>query len=333
MAPTRTAQQDLRLSAVVTSRTPLYYEEGADPSIDRPAHVRSGSGLGWLRTREKLVIIQDDASFLALVDPITKHATSVTLPWERGGRRQFDSTRGNKSEKLDLEACIVVPIEEGVDRLVAFGSGSSSMREKVLVVDFTAEDLDAQLVDASSLYKEFRARTGFSGSELNIEGACIVGGTVRFFQRGNGSASGDLPAIDATCDVDLMQLLSYLDAPQARDIPSIGDVHVYDLNQIENVKLTFTDATMQGDSLYFLAAAEASPNAVDDGPVAGVVIGIANEEAVRFAPLASADGAPFLLKAEGLVPNPYREGEFFIVTDRDDPELASELCTVLVSFV
>lgn len=333
MAPTRKAQQDLRLSAVVTSRTPLYYEEGADPSIDRPSHVRSGSGLGWLRTREKLVVIQDDASFLALVDPVTKKATSVTLPWARDGQRQFDATRHNKSEKLDLEACIVVPIEEGVDRLIAFGSGSSSMREKVLVVDFTVDELDARLVEANGLYKEFRARTGFSGSELNIEGACIVGGTVRFFQRGNGGATDELLPVDATCDVDLMQLLSYLDAPESRAIPSIGDVHVYDLNQIENVRLTFTDATMKDETLYFLAAAEASPNAVDDGPVAGVVIGIANEDGVRFAPLVDADGAPFVLKAEGLVANPYREGEFFIVTDRDDPELASDLCTVSISFV
>ena len=42
----------------------------------------------------------------------------------------FDDVRGNKKLKLDLEACIVLP--DG--RLVAFGSGSSPQREKIVTV-------------------------------------------------------------------------------------------------------------------------------------------------------------------------------------------------------
>ncbi len=333
MAPIRKAEKDERLSAVVTSRTPLYYEEGADPRMDRPAYVRSGSGVVWLRTRERLAVIQDDASFLALVDPRTFKATAVTLPWERGGQRQFDATRGNKAEKLDLEACVVVAIDENVDRLIAFGSGSSPMREKVLIVDVSRDEIDARLVDAHALYEAMRSRTGFSGSDLNIEGACVVGETLRFFQRGNGAERDGLTPVDATCDVNLFQLLSSLDAPDLMSVPAIENVHVYDLNELQNVRLSFTDATMQGDQLCFLAAAEASPNTIDDGPVAGVAFGIAAEDGLRIAAITEADGSPFLAKAEGLVANPYHDGEFFLVTDLDDPNLPSELCTLSISFV
>jgi hypothetical protein len=45
MIPTHRATPDPALEARVLSRTPLRYAEGADPDLDRPAHVRAGSSL------------------------------------------------------------------------------------------------------------------------------------------------------------------------------------------------------------------------------------------------------------------------------------------------
>lgn len=331
MSNTRSGHSDPTISCVVTKRVPLYYEEGADVNVDRPRHVRSGSAVVWLNTRKRLAVIQDDASFIALVDPKTARATSEILPWQHEGQRQFDAMRGNKAMKLDLEACVCVSLNDELDRMIAFGSGSSPMREKIVVADVTATTFDVQIVDAHALYETFRQRVGFSGSELNIEGACIVGGTLRLFQRGNGMANEASMPVDATCDLDLERFLSFLEAPEALEPPELENVHVYDLGALQNTRYTFTDATMHNGTLYFLAAAEASPNATDDGPVVGTALGVATDDATFVTPITDEDGKPFLVKVEGLVANPFVEGEFFIVTDRDDPSEPAELCTLSVT--
>ena len=56
----------------------MLYRDGPDRSLDRPAHVRAGSGLSWIGDR--LVLVQDDANFVAVVDPATGFAESITLP-------------------------------------------------------------------------------------------------------------------------------------------------------------------------------------------------------------------------------------------------------------
>ena len=278
-------------------------------------------------------MIQDDASFIALVDPVTTRTSSVPLPWQHEGKRQFDSDLGNKHMKLDLEAAVVVPIDDDLDRLIAFGSGSSEMREKIVLADVSRDRIDVQIVDAHALYDAFRSRVGFSGSELNIEGACIVGGTLRLFQRGNGMPNESSLPVDATCDLDLERFLMYLDAPEAIDPPDIEAVHVYDLGALQNTRYTFTDATVHNETLYFLAAAEASPSATEDGPVVGTALGMATDDATFVTPILDEAGQPFLVKVEGLVAHPHVDGEFFMVTDQDDPDAPAELCTLSVTFV
>ena len=67
------------------------------------------------------MILQDDVSALAVLDPGTGSTQPILLPAGPDGARVFDDARGNKKFKMDLEACVVLPDE----RLVAFGSGSS----------------------------------------------------------------------------------------------------------------------------------------------------------------------------------------------------------------
>ena len=77
------ARQDMALMAHVIGSRPLRYTAGADSAIDRPAHVRAGSSLAQLGGC--LVVVQDDANFIAIIDPHTWQVRAVPLP-AGGGR-------------------------------------------------------------------------------------------------------------------------------------------------------------------------------------------------------------------------------------------------------
>jgi len=330
MSVTARASLDPRLRAVVVARRPLLYANGADDALDRPAHVRAGSAIA--RLGQRLVVVQDDVSFVAVLSP-DGAVSALPLPYAPGGARQFEKERGNKQHKLDLEACVTLP--DG--RLLALGSGSTEVRERVLLARVTdGGDAAAQLllVHARALYAALRAERSFSGSELNVEGAALLAslGVLRLFQRGNGAAIGEYAPVDASCDVPIDGLLRYLDAPDTTPAPALRDVVRWELGAIDGTRLTFTDAAADAERVFFLAAAEASPNAYDDGPVAGVALGVTDGLAAathaRLAHLTDPSGARFLAKAEGLALDPDDESRAFVVLDLDDPARPSELCTL-----
>jgi hypothetical protein len=312
----RTSRLDPLLKARVRARRPLFYAEGAEPALDRPAYVRAGSSLA--RFDGKLAIVQDDASFVALLDR-TGAIRAVPLPAGPGGARVFDDARGNKKQKLDLEACVAVG-----DELWAFGSGSAPGRD--VVVRLAPGTYEVSLSRASSFYDALRARTEFAGSELNVEGAVVVGDELWLFNRGNGAATADVPAIDAVVRVDLGALRAHLGG--AGPVPELGRVEAFDLGTASGFRLTFTDATATGTHLLYLAAAEASPDATQDGPVAGVALGVLGED-LRHTILQDERGAPLLDKLEGIAAG--EDGLVYAVADKDDPNLPCELLEIVVS--
>ncbi|MDB4935354.1 MAG: hypothetical protein JWP87_2326 [Labilithrix sp.] len=315
------------LSARVVGRTPLFYARGADPGLDRPAHVRAGSALARLGP-STLAVVQDDANFLAVIDgagaaaaPVVVH--DVALP-AYDGVRQFGDARGNKKAKLDLEACLA--LDDG-RLLVAFGSGSTRARERVVLID-DPRDVSARVtvVEAPELYDAMRAQALFCGSELNVEGAALAGDDVILLQRGNGAACGGLEPSDATARIDRRSLVAYLrgDAP----CPPVRDVVTWELGASGGTRLTFTDGVAtHGRWTAFLACAEASPDATRDGPVSGVVIGRLDDRAreAEHAPILDERGEPLLDKAEGIALDDRNAGRAWLVVDRDDPARPAEL--------
>lgn len=324
------ARRDGGLRARVVRVVPLVYADPADTALDRPAHVRAGSGLAWVGGA--LVCVQDDAHFVARIEPETGRAHAVPLPPGEGGLRQFDDLRGNKRFKLDLEACAAVPDGRGGEMLVAFGSGSSSLRERVLrVADVSAPHPFVDLREALTLYARLREAADFSGSELNVEGAAWRGGRLLLLNRGNGAPVDGRHPVDATCEVDWAALLAYLDGPGGNPAPAPESIRQYDLGRIDGWRLTFTDAAVAGDSLLYTATAEASPNAVDDGPVAGSALGVIGPDGdARWTELLGGNGEPFDGKVEGIARGT-RAGTVCVIVDRDDPRLPSELCEVELS--
>lgn len=322
----RTALEDSRLSAIVHHRVPLLYAEGADPGTDRPAHVRAASGL--VRVNDRIALIQDDASFVALIDPASGHAQAIPLPTGEDGIRQFDRTRGNKKHKLDLEACVAVVLH-GDPALLAFGSGSKPRREVVAVVRFRKRGPEVGVVALPAFYAALRREQAFAGSELNVEAAIVVDDTLRLFSRGNGKTIGELSAVNASCDVSLASFMAHLEAPDVVASPTPANIVGYDLGTLAGVKLGFTDATVVGEATYYSAAAEASPDAIEDGGVTGSAIGVIDRAgAARWCAVTETSGSPFTGKIEGILMASPGSVRLLAVIDMDDPGIPSELCTI-----
>ena len=338
------ARHDPTLTARIVARSPLRYATGADATLDRPAHVRAGSSLAWVGDR--LAVVQDDANFLALVDPRDASVLVTALPAGAGGKRQFDDGRGNKRFKMDLEAVASVAGGAGPPLVVAFGSGSSERRERVVIARGLTPDgisrarVDVAVRDAAGLYAALRALRAFAGSELNVEAAMLVhhdeGARLRLFNRGNGAEKDGERAVNATCEVDWPALLGHLE--QGGPAPEPADVAQYALGDIDGHALGFTDAALvpaagsRARHVLYTAAAESSPDATRDGPVAGCAIGVIVEGRVQGSPrwttLVDASGERMADKVEGIAVDPAEPTRLWVVVDRDEPELPSELCEV-----
>ncbi|MEB2312181.1 MAG: hypothetical protein OZ928_10060 [Polyangiaceae bacterium] len=290
-----------------------------DRADDVPSHVRAASALR--RWGDQLVIVQDDVSALALVDEDTGEVSSLLLPPSTAGQRSFSDARGNKDEKLDLEACAVLP--DG--RLLVFGSGSTAARERVVLVDSKRR---VRVVDAAPLYRALRTHPALGDAELNLEGAVVCGARLRLFQRGNGlRLTGALPT-SVIFDVELEALLRLLDAASAT-MPEIVAAHPVELGSANGVRFGFTDATLLPDGrVLFLAAAEDSPDAYRDGPVSGARVGLLDGERVVVADVLEEDGTRTARKLEGVEVAGAQGGEaleLWVVSDPDDAEIPAAL--------
>jgi hypothetical protein len=318
------------LVARVAACTPLRYQAGAHLALDRPAHVRAASGAAFIAGR--LAVIQDDANFIAFIDLATGVVDSIALPAGIDEKRQFDDERGNKRFKLDLEACVAVPGKLG-PRFVAFGSGSSSAREQVVLVDGIAAGApDLTVVHAHRFYESIRHERAFAGSDLNIEGAVFRDGQLTLFGRGNGAPADDRLPLNATCVFDWAALERHLGAPNVSAPPTPRHITQYDLGSIDGIPLGFTDAVVWGEEVLFAAAAEDSPDARRDGRVAGSVLGLITVDGhVRQCPIAYVGGTPYRAKVEGLAVTDDQPPQLYALIDQDDPSAPSELCVIELS--
>ena len=312
MTATITATQGEALSAILEGETPLRYVRAhARPEL--PAHLRAGSAIR--RWGERLVVVQDDVHALGLLDERTGCIAPLLLPAGADGSHLFGDDLGNKALKMDLEACITLP--DG--RLVALGSGSTSARERLVIVNHAGE---VRALDAHALYAALHARPDFTGSELNIEGAAVVGAALWLFQRGNGAPRDEREPVNAVGRMDLAAFVAFLDGGTA---PTLSMVTQVDLGQAAGVRFGFTDACALPDGrIAFLAGAEDSPDTYRDGQVVGCRFGLLDGSSATYTDVQTPDGSESRLKLEGLdfvAEHPDGTLEFVVVADMDDPHV------------
>jgi hypothetical protein len=109
--------------------------------------------------------------------------------------------------------------------------------------------------DLSVLYEFLRKLASLNDDELNIEGAICANKTMLLFQRGNAQNSKN--GIFIIPD----------NASLSKHFVSIT------LPKIENIEVSFTDAVLVDEFIYFLATAEDTISTYEDGEVLGSLIG------------------------------------------------------------
>lgn len=295
------------MSARVVSRRALRYRRGADPSCDRPGHVRAASGLCWIG--RDLVVVQDDARFVGVIDLATGLVDDFPLPPGPGGRRVFDEGLGNKADKPDLE----VALADG-DRLLALGSGGPLPARQGIVRWRRGEEPVWQA--ATALYARLAAALG----TVNLEGGVLLGAQILLAQRGGHHGAPDVLVRTSAASVRA--------AAVGREEPAPLDLVEVALGAIDGVALHWTDLCLDGDTLWFSAAAEATDDFFADGPVVGAAIGhLVGGAEVVLAEVLDEQGARSTDKIEGLAPH---HGRLLAVTDPDDPERPGELLELVV---
>lgn len=331
------ATLDPALGARILSRKPLHYRRGGDAGLDRPAHVRASSALCWVG--QELLVLQDDAAFLGIVDPESGLVEDVPLAASASGHRVFDARRGNKADKPDFELAFGAG-----DTLYALGSGGLAARQRVLRWRRGGE---AELVALPRLYARLREAV-VGEANLNFEGAALLGEHVVLANRGgDGSVGGVGGSPDALVRLPLAQLLALLEDPEGAALPEL-EVERVELHGLASAAgggalhpLRFTDlsprSAARGGGLWYLAAAEQTDNFYDDGHVVGSAIGIVRfadsrdggagggaAAELRYAPICDERGEPSADKVEGVCEHA-RPDRLWAVTDPDDPDRPGEL--------
>ena len=283
--------------------------------------VRAASAV--TRIHDHWLIAQDDATHAALWREGPAHALRVFASID--GADTFSDSDGNKRLKPDLESACTVEVAGGEAALL-LGSGSLAARMRGALVMNNAGEWNVATADLDPLYERVAAALDIDMKALNLEGACVVGSTLRWFQRGHGS-----DVASAGVDLELRPLLAALHGDVDPSDIALHAVTPYDLGAIDGVALAITDAaTLPDGRIIVSAAAEDAPNAVDDGPIVGSAIAIIDgtDVAEVLALPASPDGDVW--KVEGLAVRSATNTnvELLAVVDQDDPgqpSLALEL--------
>jgi hypothetical protein len=268
-------------------------------------HLSAASGL--VCANGLVYVIADDEHHLAVFDDAHTHGHTVRL-FEG---RLPSGMKARKKRKPDTETLALLP--GGV--LLTLGSGSRPKRCRGawIALDDDGRPLrPARQVDLSPLYEPLREHF----DDLNIEGAFVCGREFVLLQRGHAGGSPN-----ASVHYALNGILAWLF--DGTDVPAASRLQRHRLGSVAGVPLGFTDgAALPGGRWVFTAVAEVTDDSVADGACVGSVVGVMSAEGKLLARHAMPNDE----KIEGIDARLWRGGiEFCVVTDADDPRIASQL--------
>ena len=161
----------------------LRFSDGA-PVRSASAVVPFGGGF---------LVVPDDATHAAWFREDT--VTAVRLLPPVAGLELFDEVSGTKHLKPDLEAACQVTVD-GAPAALMLGSGSSPARMRWSLLRLEHGEPRAVVADMTLVYSAVAAAMSLDAEVLNMEGACIVGGALRWFHRGLPSAGLHSGSVD-----------------------------------------------------------------------------------------------------------------------------------------
>lgn len=287
--------------------------------------VRAASGIaplgdGWL-------VAQDDATHAAWYRP--SGTTTVRVLPAVDGHEVFSSAAGTKHLKPDFEAACEVRLGEPAGVLL-LGSGSTGARMRSSLVTPAPARPAFVAADLTGLYRVVADALGTPTGQLNLEGACRRGDRLRWFQRGNPAAG----VASASVDVDLPGLLLAATGQLPPESVRVDRPRRYDFGTVDGIPLAVTDAVTLADGRILLsAAAEDTPNPVDDGPVVAAALVLLDDDRVDAVTALPRRG-DVVQKVEGLaLRSADRDGvRLLAVVDADDPDTPSALLHLRVQW-
>lgn len=297
---------ELRLDVADSVR--LWFGPG-DPVRAASAIARLGDG--WL-------IAQDDATHGGLWRAPGLVERVRLLP-AVAGLEAFDEASGTKHLKPDLEAACEV-VWGGRPAVLLLGSGSLPPRTHAALARRERDRVEVRVADLGPLYDQVRHALGLEPSELNLEGACVIGDALRWFQRGHPGSG----VASASVDVDLRAIISAISGTTDPRSVEAHAVRRYDLGLLDGMGLTVTDAVALPDGrICICATAEDTPDPVDDGPIAGSALALLDDDEVVALTRLPERFRGCKIEGLGLVEADDEGARLIAVVDQDDPEVPS----------
>ncbi|WP_183094677.1 DUF6910 family protein [Nocardioides stalactiti] len=289
----------------------------ADGSPVRAASAVAPFGDGF-------VVVQDDATHGAL---LREGATGeVRLLPAVDGLEVFSDASGTKHLKPDLEAACALAVDG--EPVLLMGSGSLAARMRWALLTMVEGRPEVAVAEMSPLYGAVAEALGVPTEALNLEGACLVDGLLRWYLRGLPSA-GLMPG---SVDLDPQQVVDAVYGRLRPDQMTVTDPQHYRLGEAAGVGLAITDAVgLPGGTVLLSAAAEDSPSVRDDGPVvASALVRLDGSDVVDVTALPLVQGRVAKVEGLALVDAAEDHVRLLAVVDADDPAQPSLSLTLRV---
>jgi hypothetical protein len=211
-----------------------------------------GATSGLVFENDSLFLISDSSSFLYEYNFKTEKLDKIEL---------FENSQESiaKKDKPDFESIL-----KNGNSILVLGSGSTEKR--MILAEYNLKTRKSSFDDLRDLFSKISESSGVDKENLNIEGVVKYENKWFLFQRGNGSASQN----------GVFVLSESIENPSKIDFVTIT------LPKEKNVNVTFTDAVLVEDQIYFLASAEDSNSTYEDGVVLGSWIGAINPSTFKI---------------------------------------------------
>ena len=263
--------------------------------------VGVGAASGLFYRNDAVYLISDNSNYLYQYSLTADSLSKVLLV------NDDVNEEVKKKQKRDFEA-----ISVSGDTVRVYGSGSSDNGLRDLRITGSLTDTQAgQAEGVTSLYARLRDLADMAEDDFNIEGAVHQGGQTYLFNRGNGPGrrNGVFKLDAATRDTTFVPVA---------------------LPELDGAAAAFTDAILLDDTLYFLAAAEATDSAYGDGAIHGTLLGrlsLADLKLLGHEQISSSH------KFEGitLVKQDATHLTFLLCEDADNGETESKLYSLTVN--
>lgn len=296
--------------------------------------VSAASGL--VRVAGRFFVVADDENAFFEFDFDADSNLTGGRAYPISNEKLPEEHAARKRVKPDLESLFQMDFPVGTTDssrtcLVALPSGSKENRVKGAMLELSENLLRPNSrpsqqeslisiaeIDVSPLYRVL----GQQLTDLNIEGAVVLPNKLLLLQRGNS-----LSRVNAVIELDREVVANEIVGSRVISDKALRKITKIELPVIAGEHLTFTDACVEGEQVYFLAAAERTESTYDDGEFSAAVLGVLNQDCSAVESWCELDVE---FKPEGLCcENKNGSLCFYFVTDADDSTKPSKLFLVV----